>query len=198
MAAARKGQSNSMYMGLSAGEWCRVRGLLHQMVEQTSPQYRAKFDSSDIVQQTLLEACRSWDDFRGTTDAELASWLRKMVARNLLDAVRRLRSQKRSVTRERQIQAGESNASRPGVVHLVSDLTSPSLRVAKSEQLLQMSAAVNMLPADQQQAITLHHFEGKTLVEVAEQMQRSRASVAGLLQRGLRTLRQTMDDRHEV
>ena len=50
-------------------------GLLARL--QVEPRFRAKFDASDIVQQTLLEAVRDWPKFRGGTEAELAAWLRQ-------------------------------------------------------------------------------------------------------------------------
>ena len=53
-------------------------GLLARL--QVEPRFRDKFDPSDIVQQTLLEAVRDFPQFRGGTEAELAAWLRRILA----------------------------------------------------------------------------------------------------------------------
>jgi RNA polymerase sigma-70 factor (ECF subfamily) len=42
---------------------------------QLNPMLNKRVDPSDIVQQTLLQAHRAADQYRGTTDAELAGWL---------------------------------------------------------------------------------------------------------------------------
>jgi RNA polymerase sigma-70 factor (ECF subfamily) len=55
---------------------------------QLGAQYRGKLDSSDIVQQTLLDAHEKLDQFAGSTTAELAAWLRQILARNLADVFR--------------------------------------------------------------------------------------------------------------
>ena len=55
---------------------------------QLGRQAQGKLEPSDVVQQTLLEAHRKREQFRGTTDAERAAWLRQMLAFNLADALR--------------------------------------------------------------------------------------------------------------
>jgi len=61
---------------------------------------QAKLDASGIVQQTLLDAHLAQAEFRGTTEAELAAWLRTILANNLLNAVRSWKTQKRAAGRE--------------------------------------------------------------------------------------------------
>ena len=39
----------------------------------------AKFDESDIVQETFLQADRAFDQFRGDCEKELAAWLRRIM-----------------------------------------------------------------------------------------------------------------------
>src|SRR5437660_10323695 len=67
--------------------------------------YRAKLDPSDLVQQALLRAHQAATEFRGTTSAEMAAWLRRLLARTLAAGLRDLGPEKRDVTRERTLAA---------------------------------------------------------------------------------------------
>ena len=62
------------------------------------PWMQAKLDPSDLVQETLLQAHQALHGFRGKSDAELAAWLRRMLARNLTHAIRDLGRAKRHGT----------------------------------------------------------------------------------------------------
>src|SRR5436190_20738143 len=64
---------------------------------------QGKLDASDIVQQTMLEAQQALESFRGEDLATQAAWLRRILARNLANAVRNLTCEKRDVQRERSI-----------------------------------------------------------------------------------------------
>ena len=56
---------------------------------QIGPGLRGKADAADVVQETFLEAHRDLPDFRGTTEAEFAAWLRQILTRNLANLLRR-------------------------------------------------------------------------------------------------------------
>jgi RNA polymerase sigma-70 factor (ECF subfamily) len=49
---------------------------------------QGKLDESDLVQDAFLEAYRDFGQFRGTTEKELTSWLRRILAHNLGNVVR--------------------------------------------------------------------------------------------------------------
>lgn len=159
-----------------------------------NPCYSAKFDSSDIVQQTLLDAFAKRDQFHGTSDAEVAGWLREILKNNLADAFRRQKRGKRDVGRERSLEAAIQSSLSRTHQWLAAVQSSPSQQVIKHEDLLRLTKALSELPPAQQEVIVLHHLQGMKLAEVAQFTGRSEPSVAGLLFRGLRELRMLLDD----
>src|SRR5947209_8975427 len=64
---------------------------------------QGKADPSDLVQDALLKASQCFGQFRGATDAELAGWLRQILARCLADFVRRYRTGGRRAGREQSL-----------------------------------------------------------------------------------------------
>jgi RNA polymerase sigma-70 factor (ECF subfamily) len=148
-----------------------------------------RLDPSDLVQQTLLDAHRQLGAFRGRSPAEMAAWLRRMLACNLADAWRALSRGKRDVGRERSLEAALAESSARMEAWLAAEQSSPSQQAIRNEQMLRLADAVAALPDAQREAVVLHYWRGLPLAEVAAQMNRTSASVAGLLQRGLKALR---------
>ena len=64
---------------------------------------QGKADPSDLVQDALLKASQNFGQFRGAGDAELAGWLRQILARCLADFVRRYRAGGRRAGREQSL-----------------------------------------------------------------------------------------------
>ncbi len=50
--------------------------------------FQGKFSASDAVQQTLLEAWRGWDGFRGSEEPQRLAWLRQILAYQLAHLAR--------------------------------------------------------------------------------------------------------------
>jgi RNA polymerase sigma-70 factor, ECF subfamily len=160
---------------------------------QLDPQLRGRLDSSDIAQETLLKAHARQDQFRGKSEAERAAWLRAILANTLADALRKLaREQGRA---EGSLEAALEESSVRLERWLESNEPAPGERILRQEQLLRLADALAQLPEEQRTAIELRHLQGYSVPDISELTGRSVASVSGLLRRGLKRLRQFLDER---
>jgi RNA polymerase sigma-70 factor (ECF subfamily) len=157
---------------------------------QVGARLRAKLDPSDLVQQALLKAHQGRAGFRGGTSAEMAAWLRQILARTLADALRDLDRQRRDVSRERSLEVALDESSARLERWLVDSGMAPGDAAERNEQLLHLAEALARLPEPQRQAVLLRYYEGRSLPEIGERLNRSRAGVASLLRRGLSRLRE--------
>jgi RNA polymerase sigma-70 factor (ECF subfamily) len=156
------------------------------------PSLRGKLDPADLVQQTLLRAVEARDRFRGDA-ARRAVWLRTILARVMIDAVRKY-GRPGGGERERSLEAALEHSSARLEAFLAADQTSPSGRAERNERLIRLADALARLPEDQRRAVELRHLQGLSLVETAMRMERSVDAVVGLIHRGLRALRRDLEE----
>lgn len=169
----------------------RYLGLLARM--QIGQRLQGKIDASDVVQETFLEAHRNFARFRGTSEAELVQWLRRILAGNLADLVRRyLGAQGRDVRLEREIADGMDQSSACLAQGLAASQTSPSQQASRREQAVLLADALARLPDDYREVLVLRHLEGLTFPDIARRLDRSVDSVEKLWMRGLARLKQEM------
>lgn len=161
---------------------------------QVGRPFQGKLDPSDVVQQTLLEAHRKREQFRGQSEAELAAWLRRLLACNLVDERRALGRAKRDASRERSLEAALDESSARLGAWVAADQSSPSQQAMRHEDAIRLSAALASLPESQAQALVLRHCQGRSLDEISQELNRTPDAVAGLLKRGSRQLRALLNE----
>lgn len=169
----------------------RFRPYLQLMARlQQGNRMKAKFSSSDLVQQTLLEAYEQRDQFRGQTDGEFAAWLRRILVHNLADAFRAQARAKRRADLERSLEQAIGQSSARLIELIAASEPSPSRKAVRDEDVLRLAVALEALPGAQRETVERHHLQGESLKETAEAMGRSPEAVAGLLHRALMRLKE--------
>jgi RNA polymerase sigma-70 factor (ECF subfamily) len=174
-------------------DWEKFREFLLLMARmQADQRWQGKLDLSGVVQQTLLEAYQDGEQLNDATDAQKAGWLKRALANNLADELRKLKTARRDAGRERSLQAAIDQSHSQLQCLLPDAGGTPSKAAVHAERGVQLAQALAALPEAQRQVIELHHLQSRTLVEVAEALGTTKPAVAGLLHRGLKSLRRLL------
>jgi RNA polymerase sigma-70 factor (ECF subfamily) len=139
---------------------------------------KRKVDASDLVQQTLLEAFRDFDRFEGCSEQEWLAWLRRILAHNVSDFIRRYRgTAKRQVRREVSFRDLSDTGLKHGAPEPIAPGGTPSQEFLRIEEV-----------------IVLRNLQRLAFNEVAERMGRSRPAVQMLWMRAIKKLQEALGD----
>jgi RNA polymerase sigma factor (sigma-70 family) len=138
----------------------------------------AKVDVSGVVQEGLLTAFRQIGQLRGGDGEQLLAWLKVIVRRQALDALRSVGRAKRRADREQPLP--EDSA---GAVRLAADISSPSQRAVRHEEEERRRARRAQLPPDYQTVLRLRIDEDRDWEEIALVMGRTAKAVQRLYYR---------------
>jgi RNA polymerase sigma-70 factor (ECF subfamily) len=159
---------------------------------------RGKADASDLVQETMLKASLHFERFRGTSEAELAAWLRQILAQCLIHHARHYRASTRRADRERSLTDLLDRSS----MHLSALAAPGNNRNNLSESLPRgrdagviLAEAMAELSDDYREVITLRNLEQLEWAQVAAKMGRSADAVRMLWLRALKQLRPLVEAR---
>jgi RNA polymerase sigma-70 factor (ECF subfamily) len=158
---------------------------------------QAKIDLSGLVQDTLLEAHQAWQQLVDRSTGEQAAWLRRALAHNLADELRKLQAQKRGGLWERSLQQALDDSSARLEAWVAAEQSSPSEKVMHQEQVVRLASALARLPDGQRRAVELRHLHGRSLAQIAAEMKLSKSAVVGLLHRGLAKLHRLLETEEE-
>jgi RNA polymerase sigma-70 factor (ECF subfamily) len=160
---------------------------------QIGRRLQGKADAGDLVQETFLEAHRQIRNFRGTTEAELTAWLRRILAGVIALMLRRyLGTKGRDVKLERELQFQLDQSSQAMDAGFVATHSTPSQHASRREQAVLLAEALEKLPVDYREVIVLRHIEALSFPEVAARMGRSEDSVQKLWVRSLASLKKSL------
>lgn len=175
----------------------RHRGALEVQARlQVGRRLRTKLDFEDLMQELSLEAHRDIGHFRGRSEGEFVSWLRKVFAGILSNQVRHyLGTRRRDLRRERPIANACDDTSRAVMDRqLVAPQSSPSQQAARRERAERLAEALDTLPPAYREVILLRNVEGLSFADVAGRMGRTEDSVKNIWLRALGRLRRILGD----
>ena len=120
----------------------------------------------DIAQETFLRAYRALPQFRG--EAQFYTWLYRIAVNTAKKAL--LDMKRNPVVTESALQASddEDETSRPGNEPINEE--TPETVLAAQEIAAAVNAAMDALPEDLRQAVTLREIEGLSYEEIAQAM----------------------------
>jgi RNA polymerase sigma-70 factor (ECF subfamily) len=186
--AARQGSVPARGMVLEA-----CRGYLLMIAHQhLDPDLQAKGGASDLVQQTFLTAEQHFDQFRGTSEAELLGWLRQALLNNLAKFQRHYRQTAKGRAALEVALGGDSSST--DVTRQLRDAgPSPSQEAMAREDAEAVQRALERLPPDYRQVILLRHQEELPFEEIGRLMNRSANAAEKLWARAVHRLRQELE-----
>jgi RNA polymerase sigma-70 factor (ECF subfamily) len=172
------------------------RNLLHLLADTSIPDaLRGKVDASDLVQDTLLKAHLRFGQFRGASESEWVGWLKRILARSLIDLHRRyFDNEGRAVGRERSLERTLDRSSEALRRLVPASSTSPSGRATRREREVALADGLAQLPPKDREVVVLRSLRELSWAAVAELTGSSLDAARVRWARALRQLGRLMED----
>jgi RNA polymerase sigma-70 factor (ECF subfamily) len=148
------------------------------------PSLRARLESRDILQATLLKSFQQISTLRSAETVALMAWLARIAENEIRDQADRAGRQRRDVQREAPVDEE--------VAAIAADLPSALTRVILDERAARLEEALESLSADHREVILLRKFEELSFAEIASRMGRSEDACRMLLARAMTALTLTL------
>jgi RNA polymerase sigma-70 factor (ECF subfamily) len=162
------------------------------MAGRVPKRWQAVLTEDDVMQQTYASAIAAIRTFGADDESAFARWLTTIARRNLDDALRMLKAEKRGGNRWR-IEAGSTDETYVDLYdRLAESGTTPSKHVSVLERKSVLERALSELPEDYRRVVVLYDLERRPVAEVADTMRRSQGAVFMLRARALDRLHEVM------
>lgn len=149
-------------------------------------EFSARADSSDVVQDTVIQASRRVNQFQGETEAQWGAWLRRILHNEAARYRRQHLESKRTVVRESGQAENEAEVD-----------AQPLDRTIEIENVVLVAAAIEELPQPMREVVIRRTFRHHSFNEIAESMCRTPGVVRVMWARALRKLRDALPNPDE-
>lgn len=137
----------------------RIERLIGRMVRDTDL-------IEDIAQETFIRAYRALAQFRG--EAQFYTWLYRIAVNTAKKALVDLKRD--PVVSESSLRGGDDDEETSGVENELTSAETPETVLAAKEIAATVNSAMEALPDELRQAVTLREIEGLSYEEIAEVM----------------------------
>lgn len=161
----------------------RVRRIVRLRIGQ---ELRVKLDSMDLVQDALLNALRGLGDFTYKNEGDFLRWLSRIAQNALGHHVEKLHADKRDIRKEVRFDVCRpATGGRLADIREPIDFTTPSVIMARKEELDKLERAIDTLKPEHKEVIVLAKIEGLSYKEIGERLGKSADAVGMLLSRAM-------------
>lgn len=144
------------------------------------PHLRARESSSDLVQSVCRELLTHQERFQHPGEHGFEAWLYTTARRKIANRARDLGRDKRDAQRE---VGGLEASAIDGLGAAYARMSSPSGNALRREEIAQLEAAIDQLPDEQKEVLTLAHLAGLSRAEIGAHMGKTEEAVRALLHR---------------
>ena len=155
----------------------------------------ARFDPSDVIQDSLVEAHRKLSHYVKSQPLPFYLWLRGIAWQRLIQLHRQhLYAQRRSVAREERVQFISDRSEAILAERLTQSTTHTSGNVIRMEVQNRVRAAIQKLPDMNREIIVLRHLEELSFKEITDVLGLSEAAIYSRYRRAIEFLSHTLSD----
>ena len=174
----------------------RYRGRLREMVAlRLDRRLLGRFDPSDVVQDTLMDASRKLPDYLKRRPLPLYPWLRQLALERLIDLHRQhVKTKKRSVSREEPLDALPGESAALLAQRVAASGTNPSARIIQQELRLRVQAALEELAPRDRELLVMLYLEQLSIREAAQSLEITEKAVVMRHLRALDRLQRRLRD----
>lgn len=188
LAAARRGEAHALDSLFARN----LPPLVAFLRARSGKAIAARESAHDLAQSVFREVLQDVDRIELKGEAAFRNWLFQQATRKILDRAKFHGRERRDVGREQALPSASPGAD--ALLACYASIATPSRHAAAKEELGRFESAVQQLPENQRDAVTMSRLMGLDYAQIAEQMGITESAVRGLVARGLAALSSALDE----